>query len=821
MARVVSRRSVICGLLLGMIGLALAPIPEAVAGENYALLVAVGDYDLKELRPLKFTRADILDFQKALVESGFPAKNVVLMHDDLPKLVAHYEKLGADYKAKDYLPESAKVRRELELMLGKLRPDDSVVVAFSGHGVQFKGENKSYFCPADAKLEQKNSLIAFEEVFAALNDSAAGRKLLLVDACQNDPQSGISKSRKTVDLDSVTRPQTEALPEGIVALFSCRAGQQSFELPELGHGVFFYHLLEGWKGNADANGDRKLTYQELAAYTEKKTADFAALKLKALQTPQLRSDFSGEWVLRNLRSNDIITNSIGMKLARIEAGEYLRGTPDAEIDSILRSDPKAKRQWFDDERPQHAVRISTVFYFGVYEVTQVEWKSVMKTEPWKGKSDVREGDDYPATYVSWDDAQQFCRKLSQRDNRPYRLPTEAEWEYACRGGTTTQFSFGDDSSQATEHGWIDKNSLNIGEKYAHQVGLKKSNPFGLFDMHGNVCEWCQDWHDVNEYARHAGRTSTDPQGPQRATWRVSRGGNWSESALATRSARRIVDAPTDRGSVLGFRVVAGEPPKSQLPAGMKAGEKWDRNGLKMTFCWCPDGTFVMGSPKREKDRGPDEESVQVTLTGFWMGMHEVTQHEWTSVMGTTFKEQAEKGTYSKTVHGEGPRHPMYFVNHDEATEFARKLTQQEHGAGSLPEGWEYRLPTEAQWEYACRAGTTTHFASGDEESSLGQYAWLSTNAASETHPVGQKRANPWGLCDMQGNVWEWCRDWYESRLPGGRDPEVSANASSRVLRGGSWFKSRWGWRVADRSRNFPNDRHDYLGFRLALVRVAR
>ncbi len=274
--------------------------PRVMAGESYALLVAIGDYDLKELRPLRYTRADVIDFHAALVESGFSSKNIVLMHDDVEKLAAHYRALGSGQRPRDYLPEGARIRKELQLLLGRLRPDDSVVVAFSGHGVQFRGEKESYFCPADADLEDKSSLIGFEEVFAALKDCSAARKLFLVDACQNDPLSEIAKSRKTVDLDSVTRPQTVAVPEGIIALFSCKAGQKSFELPELGHGIFFHHLLDGWKGNADANRDGRITYKELADHTEIKTAEFAALKLKVLQTPLLKSEFSGEWILRSL-----------------------------------------------------------------------------------------------------------------------------------------------------------------------------------------------------------------------------------------------------------------------------------------------------------------------------------------------------------------------------------------------------------------------------------------------------------------------------------------------------------------------------------------
>ena len=292
-------RSLIAAVLLVAGGL------RAAAGENYALLVAVGDYDLKELRPLKFTRADILDFQKMLVESGFPERNIVLMHDDLPKLVARCQQLGPDVKAQDYLPEGAKIRRELELLLNRLRADDAVVVAFAGHGVQFRDDKRSYYCPADTRLEHKDSLIALEEVYSALKDSAASRKMLLVDACQNDPQSSLSRSRKTVDLESVTRPPSQPVPEGVVALFSCKPGQKSFEMPELGHGIFFYHVLEGWKGNADANKDGKISHEELARYAERQTADYAAAKLKVSQTPLSESKFSGgDWILRSIDRAD-------------------------------------------------------------------------------------------------------------------------------------------------------------------------------------------------------------------------------------------------------------------------------------------------------------------------------------------------------------------------------------------------------------------------------------------------------------------------------------------------------------------------------------
>lgn len=238
------------------------------------------------------------------------------------------------------------------------------------------------------------------------------------------------------------------------------------------------------------------------------------------------------------------TNSIGMKLVLIPAGEYTRGTPDGDNYS------------HNDEKPAHKVRITQSFFLGQHEVTQGEWKAVMGTEPWMGQAYVKEGKDYPATYVSHDDAVAFCKKLSEKDGKVYRLPTEAEWEYAARGGTTTRFSFGDDESKMKDYAWCDKNAWNIDEKYAHQVGLKKPNNYGLFDMHGNVSEWCADWYHDNEYAFYASKIVEDPQGPPSGATRVHRGGGWGDGGMGLRSAHRGMTTPVSRKSPPGFRVAS-------------------------------------------------------------------------------------------------------------------------------------------------------------------------------------------------------------------------------------------------------------------------
>jgi len=245
---------------------------------------------------------------------------------------------------------------------------------------------------------------------------------------------------------------------------------------------------------------------------------------------------------------DPIENSIGMVLVPIPAGEFMMG-------SRLSATAVAKRydvppSISDNEHPLHHVKLTRSFHLGRTAVTQRQWKAMMSTAPWTGKQSVKESDDYPATYVSWDDAVEFCRKLSEQEGVDYRLPTEADWEYACRAGTKTEYSFGDDQSLLDEYAWYDKNVVDADQNFAAMVGEKKPNPWGLYDMHGNVWEWCQDW--IDEYPRD---DVTDPAGPDSGVNRVSRGGCWDFDAWRCRSANRCSVTPSLRYGNLGFRVL--------------------------------------------------------------------------------------------------------------------------------------------------------------------------------------------------------------------------------------------------------------------------
>ena len=210
-----------------------------------------------------------------------------------------------------------------------------------------------------------------------------------------------------------------------------------------------------------------------------------------------------------------------------------------------------------DETSRHTVAISKAFYLGKYEVTQEQWVAVMGSNPseFKGRTN-------PVEKVSWDDVQEFLRRLNSKEgtNPPlplpggeYRLPTEAEWEYACRAGATTTYSFGDDADQVGQYAWYDGNS---GEK-THPVGQLKPNAWGLYDMHGNVYEWCQDWYGETYYSQSPAK---DPQGPGSGNSRLLRGGSWYANAPLVRCASRISYAPASRDRNIGVRVAAAAKP---------------------------------------------------------------------------------------------------------------------------------------------------------------------------------------------------------------------------------------------------------------------
>lgn len=237
-------------------------------------------------------------------------------------------------------------------------------------------------------------------------------------------------------------------------------------------------------------------------------------------TPQQREIFEAP----------VETNSIGIQLKELPAGEFIMGSDNGE----------------DNAKPALQVVLTDPFFISVHEVTQAQYEEVMGTNPSQFKSPRN-----PVEQVRWEMAVEFCRRLSELPaekaaGHVYRLPTEAEWEYACRAGTETRFNFGDDGSALTDFAWYSDNEGST----TQPVGKKSPNAWGLFDMHGNAAEWVQDW-----YADYPDGPQTNPSGPAESSFRVYRGGSWFSNASSCESSYRFGVVPPFRNNYLGFRVV--------------------------------------------------------------------------------------------------------------------------------------------------------------------------------------------------------------------------------------------------------------------------
>jgi formylglycine-generating enzyme required for sulfatase activity len=255
------------------------------------------------------------------------------------------------------------------------------------------------------------------------------------------------------------------------------------------------------------------------------------------------------------------TNSIGMPLLLIPPGEFDMGsTPDEIAAEIARAEKKKEFQDFlkrlPPEAPRHRVKITKPFYLAMYQVTQSEYEKIMGVNPsafknMAGKNTSR----HPVETVNWNDATEFCRRLSampaeRTATRVYRLPTEAESEYACRAGTTTRWWCGDDEASLRECAWYSNNAGGM----THPVGEKHPNAWGLYDMHGNVWHWCSDWFGADYYKQSP---SSDPSGPATGSSHAYRGGSWADYPFCCRSASRYSHEPAYRNHYFGFRVAVG------------------------------------------------------------------------------------------------------------------------------------------------------------------------------------------------------------------------------------------------------------------------
>jgi formylglycine-generating enzyme required for sulfatase activity len=459
-----------------------------------------------------------------------------------------------------------------------------------------------------------------------------------------------------------------------------------------------------------------------------------------------------------------------------------------------------------DEKPVHSVTLDS-FYMGKFEVTQEEWEAVMDNNPstYKGKN-------LPVDNVDWHNSVEYCNKRSEKEGLTpcykgsgdkitcdfnadgYRLPTEAEWEYACRGGLESRNYLYSGGNNPDEVAWHEKNS---GDK-TQPVGKKKPNEIGIYDMSGNIWEWCWDWYD-DEYYKNS--PTHNPKGAASGKQRSYRGGGGPGGRIMwLRSTARYSLDPTYRSFDMGLRIVKNT-------TGKKPGNMVLVKG----------GTFMMGSNGAVNG----EQAVHtVTLNSFYIGKFEVTQEEWCALMGKN--PSAWPGTKS----------PVESINWYAAVEYCNQRSRKEGltpcytGSGDQiscnfkADG--YRLPTEAEWEYACQGGAASKNYKYSGSNNPGEVAWYNENATFKTEPVGQKKPNEIGTYDMNGNVWEWCWDWFDREYYKNSPPDNPSGPLTgirRVIRGGSINGIKDMLVKAYRGSIKPNFVARALGFRV--VRTAK
>ena len=555
--------------------------------------------------------------------------------------------------------------------------------------------------------------------------------------------------------------------------------------------------------------------------------------------------------------NDDTCRTTELWLRKIPAGTFVMGSPEDE------------EGCFAGSEMQHQVTLTQDYYIGVFECTQRQWELVMGSNPSSYKGDGR-----PVEQVSYDmirgvgkhagagwptyghavDTGSFMGILQAKTRLVFDLPTDAQWEYACRAGTTTALNSGKNlttNSQVPnmdEVGrYVSNQSDGRGGYSQHtKVGSYQPNAWGLYDMHGNVFEWCLDWL-VDDLGTAA---VVDPVGPSTGSFRVIRGGGWDTGSRNCRSANRAGNNTyADYRNNHGFRVacypqqdlyavvdLSGGPNATSYPVRYTNTEpNLDDDTCRTTELWLrkiPAGTFVMGSPEDEVGRSNTETQHRVMLTqDYYIGVFECTQKQWELVMGSNpskYKgdcrpvEMVSDDMIRGTGAQAGAGWPTYGHEVD-ASSFMGKL--------QAKTGLVFDLPTEAQWERACRAGTMTALNSGKNlinassadanMAEVGRYFYNQSDGKggySEHTKVGSYLRNAWGLYDMHGNVGEWCLDWSGSHETAAvPDPGGPTSGTYRVLRGGSWYYIANICRSAYCYSFYPAYDNENSGFRVACL----
>lgn len=533
-----------------------------------------------------------------------------------------------------------------------------------------------------------------------------------------------------------------------------------------------------------------------------------------------------------------INNETNLNLVKCTAGSFNMGSPDNELGRIANSEYSINNALINQD-----------FYIGKYEITQAQYNAVMGQNPSKNQ-----GDNKPVERITYYDCIDFCKKLNEltEKNRPsgyeFTLPTEIQWEYAARAGTTTSLNNGKNLSQAKgvcneldDIAWYKANS----ETKTHAVGLKKSNLWGIYDMHGNVAEWCLDAFNNNapsltinneskcairggayfyepEKLRSASRGANPPNTISSGIgFRVALVNNTDENQITTAIVSnqetkdtpketsvtsQVTDTSDDNHPTINQNPIEQTKPTiTEVPdKPVKAGEKISVsiNGVKFPLIGCPSGNYVIGSPENEIGRNKNENQHKITIDkGFYIGKYEITQGQYKAIMGNN---------PSVTT---GDKLPVHNINYLDAEKFCQKLN--ELTKDKRPANYDFAIPTEEQWEYACRAGYSTSLNNGknlkksdSSDNELNKIAWYEANACGVVQTVGKKIANPWGIHDMLGNICEWCSNDI--------NPSNNDEFKTRIVRGGGFKSKSKDCRNASRNETKENNTSEFFGFRIIL-----
>lgn len=436
---------------------------------------------------------------------------------------------------------------------------------------------------------------------------------------------------------------------------------------------------------------------------------------------------------------------------------------------------------------QHTPRVKlSDYYVGETEVTQALWEAVMGENPSEFK-----GDSLPVVRVSWYDCQKFLSRLDSLTGQHFRLLTEAEWEFAARGGKKSRGNHRSGSKDISDVAWHCYDS----DDQVHPVKTTAPNELGIYGMTGNVAEWCSDWH-----APYSSKRQKNPTGPRVGSYRVVRGcyyqSNFTKECIAV---VRYYERPDWEDEACGLRLALTAHPEAERT---KPTWSYEKNTIKYgdieyKMVFVPGGTFTMGAtPEQENPDSDEYPTHRVTLSDYYIGETEMTQILWETLMG-----------YNPSFHVE-ENCGVEMVTWDACQEFICRL--------NALTGKRFRLPTEAEWEFAARGGNKSRGYQYSGSNNISKVAWYVENSPCDAS-VKKKAPNELGIYDMSGNIWEWCSDWYGPYSPDSQtNPVGPSSGTKRVYRGGAWDRDARDCRSAVRGGLEPDCGQDYIGFRLVL-----